>query len=105
MGPIMASSTSPTLIQQLLIEPFSPTSCFYQLTASLHVSQVTFLRENQTGQVHEFKPEVACVESGAHHLWLVTGRRSGEGGYGLPVIAPLAGAAVGARNVFDLVGS
>lgn len=46
----------PTLIQQLLIEPFSPSPCSYQLTASFHVSQFKVPRENQIGQVHAFKP-------------------------------------------------
>ena len=68
--------------QQLWVEPFSPSSSSYPLSASFHASQFKILMEDQLDQVHLFKPghnqdwlALSQVPPRAQWLELVKGRR------------------------------
>lgn len=96
----------PMLTQQLWIEPFSLSSCSTNLTASFHVSQFQFLREDQWAKL--IFSNQAGLDSGA--AWYPPavagkGRGSSEAGCGWPVLASLAVAIFGTRNVSDFVCS
>ena len=80
-----------------------------QLTVSSRVSPFKLLRENQTGGAHLFKADhnqkrlaLNQTPTWGPQAVAAKGTKNGEGGHG-PVFAPLAGAILRTRNVFDFV--